>query len=419
MLNFNLHYCLICTLVTLLSFFWIKNEKDEIKKYFYLFCVFFYYLICGATSYLFSDNNYIVYYVIYTIAFSGTLYLTRNKSFKLSSLASPSFENFINKKADGFIKFYFIYKFFQLVYPTNKLGNLISLGHPDVDAALESSLEHSMFDTFGQILGLLFYIFLSKYVKNPSKLIKLLLFSTYLSYASSSYLSRGAILRLLVVVFFLFYLNYPKIRKLLIISALGSVSFLLIFFVSYMYARSGGAFEAVSLSTAIEKIVEIELSFSYNFDTVLRVSETPRVGIWQFLIWFVTLPLPGFMKPGVLSDSINVLYTYDILGLDVNDASFFVSLPGLAIEGVYLFGQYLYPLHAVIFACMINYLINTLRQSPVFSFLCIYYIINIPFQAIRGGTQSFYATCMKVLPFVLILLYIWFKQSKNACKNHK
>lgn len=414
MISFNLYYCIISTLVTLLPFIWIKNEKDEIKKYFYIFCVFFYYLICGATSYLFSDNNYIVYYVVYTLAFSSALYFTRNTRIKLRVFSSAEFESFINKKAGIFIKFYFLFQFLQLIYPTNKLGNLISLGHPDVNAALETSLEHSMFDTLGQILGLMFYIFLSKYVNNPAKLIKILLFSTYLSYASSSYLSRGAILRLLVVVFFLFYINYPKIRKILLLSAIGSVSFLLIFFVSYMYARSGGAFEAVSLSTAVEKIVEIELSFSYNFETVLSVSKIPRIGIWQFFLWFVTLPLPGFMKPGVLSESMNVLYTYDVLGLDIDDVSFFVTLPGLAIEGVYLFGLYLYPLHAILFAVMINCLINTLRQSSVFSFLCIYYIINIPFQAIRGGTQSFYATCLKIIPFVLILLYIWFKQTKKS-----
>ena len=414
MINYNLNYCIITTLVTILPFVWIKHEKDEIKKYFYIFCVFFYYLICGATCYLFPDNNYITYYVVYTIAFSTTLYLTRNKTIKLSVFSSAKFERFINNKAGAFIKFYFLFQFFQLIYPTNKLGNLIHLTRPDVNTALEASLEHSMFNTLSQVLSLMFYVFLSKYVKNPAKLITLLLFSTYLSYASSSYLSRGGILRLLVVVFFLFYINYPKIRKILLLSALGSVTSLMIFFVSYMYVRTGEAFKAVSLSTAIEKIVEIELSFSYNFDTVLRVSETPRIGIWQFLLWFVALPLPGFMKPGVFSDTINVLYTYDILGMDVGDASFFVQLPGLAIEGVYLFGLYLYPLHAILFAIMINYLINTLRQSPVFAFLCIYYIINIPFQAIRGGTQSFYATCLKVLPFVFIILYIWFKLPKKS-----
>lgn len=411
MIDFSISYFIITTLFTIIPFLWIIKVKDEVKLYFYLFCVLFYYIISGITAYLYPNHNYMSYYVVYTLTFAFTLYFTRNKKLNLTLFKSSSFVSFVESRADGYIKFYLLYCFCGLLYPVNKLSNLIYLSRPDVSTALENSIEHSMGDSLQQLLSILFFVFLSKYVRQPKKLICILFFQTYLSYASTAYLSRGAILRLLVVVFFLFYFNYPKIRKWLILGGLGSVSFLLIFFVSYMYARMGDVFQAVSLSTALQKIAEIELSFSQNFDQVLVCSPSSEVGFGKFVSWLLFLPFPGFMKPWVVNESFNVLYTYDVLGLSPEDLSFFVTLPGLAIEGLYLFGPILYPLHAMLFAIVINYLINTLRQSPAFTFLCIYYIINVPFGAIRAGTQSFYATCFKILPYVVILLYIWYSIS--------
>jgi len=417
MIDFSLNYFIIATIVTIIPFLWIIKEKDEVKLYFYVFCILFYYMICGVTSYLYPNRYYILYYLVYTLTFAFTLYLTRNKKIDFKLFKSESFVTFVNSKAEGYIKFYLLYCFFGLLYPVNKLGNLIHFASPDGVSALENSMEHSMGDSIQQLLSIIFFVFLSKYVHQPKKLIGILFVQTYISYASTAYLSRGAILRLLVVVFFLFYFNYPKIRKWLILAGIGSISSLLIFFVSYMYARMGDTFQAVSLSTALQKIAEIELSFSLHFDQVLMCSPSAKVGFGRFISWLLFLPFPGFMKPWVINESFNVLYTYDVLGLSPDDLSFFVTLPGLAIEGLYLFGPMLYPLHAALFAIVINYLINTLRQSSAFTFLCIYYIINVPFGAIRAGTQSFYATCFKILPYAVILLYFWYNISTS--KNRK
>ena len=104
MIDFSLSNFIISTLVTVLPFLWIKKEKDEVKMYFYLFCILFYYIICGITSYLYPNNNYIQYYIVYTLTFAFTLYATRNKSLNIKLLKSVSFTSFINSKADNFIK---------------------------------------------------------------------------------------------------------------------------------------------------------------------------------------------------------------------------------------------------------------------------------------------------------------------------
>jgi hypothetical protein len=294
---------------------------------------------------------------------------------------------------------------FSLVYPENKLIYLFTFSKPDAIAALDNSLEHSIFDSIGYLLNILYFIALSKYIYSPKKIISLLLLSSYISYTANSYMSRGAILRIIVVIFLLYYFKYPAKRKLLLIVGAASSVFLIMFFVSYMYYRSGGSFEMIDLSLAIEKIAEIELSFSAPFDKVIQFN---NMELGEYLWWFFSMPLPGALKFGTADIFINGDYTSDILGMNPNDVGFFIVLPGLVGEGVYMCGQNFFFVHAILFALVCNYLYNTLSQSKAFYVLLVYYMINIPFGAIRAGTQGLYPLTNKIIPFALILLYLFF-----------
>ncbi|MCM1140356.1 MAG: hypothetical protein NC453_17445 [Muribaculum sp.] len=277
---------------------------------------------------------------------------------------------------------------------------------PDVQSALTNSLSHSIWDSLLYLLSIFFYIGLAKYVNNPKKIIYILLLSTWFSYAGNSYLSRGQILRMIVVIFLLYYFKYPqKRKKLLVLAFFGSI-FLISFFVSYMYMRMGNGFQMIDLSLAVEKIAEIELSFSKDFDLVLR--NTNYQG-GDYLWWFISMPLPGFLKFGSADLEINQFYNRDILGVNTWDNDFFITLPGLVIEGVYIFGPTFYIIHAIIFAVVCNIIFNIFRESKIFYLLSIYYIINIPFGAIRAGTQGLYPYTNKIIPIAILIVYLWYK----------
>ncbi|WP_297971228.1 hypothetical protein [uncultured Bacteroides sp.] len=412
MISFSLYNCVISIVVTVCSFYWIKEVHIIEKKILYLFIACFYFLFCGFTSFLFDCGNYITYYSIYTFFLGFTLCYSRDISFKVDFIRKEDFICFVEKYAKYYLVFYFVYQFLGLIYPENRLINLFVLRAPQARDALESSLEHTVGDSIGYLNTIFFYIALSAYIKKPWKIIFLMFFNMYLGYANSSYISRGGILRLFVVIFLFLYINLPHKRKLIIVLATILSFFSVIFFIGYMYLRMGGEFVIVDFSFAFQKIAEIELSFAANFDEVLKFSNDEFL---RYLWWFISMPLPGFLKFGTADIAINQGYTENIMGMSSFDDNFYIMLPGLAIEGVYMFrGMYFF--HAILYGMVVNLFYNTLFKSPVFYVYCIFNIINIPFVSIRGGTQMFYSTTNKLIIIVLIICFILFKIQKKPIK---
>lgn len=406
---------IISLTVTGASFSWVYFVENEVKKLFYLSIVLFYYLFCGITSFYADSQYYIWYYVIYTLVLGGTFFYTRNLSIKCDVLKTDNFYSFIKYYAKPFIIFYIVYNLFQLVYPENKIMNLFVLPQPDISLGIEKQVAgNTIFESLNYLLNILFLIFLSTYIDKPKKIVLLYFFVMYLTFAATSYLSRGAILRLLVLIFVILYLRYPQKRKLLILSGLISSFFLIIFFVAYMYIRMGQDASFGNFSFAIKKIADVEFTYSQYFDQTLK--DKPGEPL-RFLWWFVSLPLPGFLKFGSADYLVNIEYTEKTLGLSRENPAFFTILPGLVIEGVYMLGTKLFFLHAVLFAFMINVVYNTLLKSKAFLVLCLYYIINIPFVAIRGGSISFYPTTNKLLPYIFIILITMYKLSGYISKK--
>lgn len=412
MISFNLYNCIISIAVTICSFYWIRNVHVIEKRILYLFIALFYFLFCGFTSFLFDCGNYLIYYSVYTFALGFTLFYSRNISFKIDFIKKHDFIYFVEKYAKYYLVFYFIYQFFGLIYPENKLINLVILQAPQAQDALENSLEHTVGNSIGYLNTILFYVALSAYIKRPWKIIFLMFLNMYLGYANSSYISRGGIVRLLVIIFLFLYINIPQKRKLIVVLAIILSFFSVVFFIGYMYLRMGGEFVIVDFSFAFQKIAEIELSFATNFEEVIRFNNDE---FWRYLWWFISLPLPGFLKFGTADIAINQEYTENIIGMSSFEDNFYIMLPGLAIEGVYMFGG-LYIFHAVLYGLVVNLFYNTLFKSPIFYVYCIFNIINIPFVSIRGGTQMFYSTTNKLIVIVLIICFILFKIKKKVIK---
>lgn len=404
----------ISIVITVVSFCWIPGVKNDLKKLLYIFIALFYYMYCGITSFYVESQNYMHYYFVYTVVLGYTFYKTRDLSFEISSFNNDFFyKNVIKKFANIFMLFYISTFIFKLIYPENRIINLFVPPSPDISIGIEKQVEgHSVLDSLNYLFNILFFCFLSAYIDRYKILILLYSLITYLSYVTAGYISRGSILRLFVVIFLLLYFKYPQKRKMLIAFGIAVSFFLVIFFVSYIYIRMGDNVSLVSFSFAIEKLADIEFSFSKYFDDMLHdnVGEPLR-----FLWWFVSMPLPGFMKFGTAEYLLNIEYTEKTLGVYRDAPFFFTILPGLVIEGVYAFGTTLYFIHAALFAVVVNVTYNTLLKSKAFFVLCIYFIINIPLLAVRAGTISFYPTTNKLLPYaflILLLLYRYLRYTR-------
>lgn len=400
----------ISLIVTIIHIPWMVKCEDSRKRFFYLFLLAFYFLICGLTASLVETEHYLSYYVYYTSCFFFTLFFTRNLSLNLKVFRSDDFFSFWKKYAKVFIFIYFIYKMIPFFYPVFKLGNLFMMPSLDGRAMLDEELEQTGLSAgFGQLMYAFYLTALAAYYNKPKKVIGILLFFFYLDFAQSGYTSRGGILRLLVLIFIIVYLNYPKLRKKMMVIAGTSVPLLVIFFVWYMYKRLG-VDEHLGFWDSLGKMAEVEFSFSMAFDTVY---EGTYADPWAFIQSWITMPLPGPLRFGSEHYLVNYQYTQDIYGMDPSDPSAAVLLPGLAIEGAYCMGVGLAFIHAFLIAITINLFYNLFLKTKVFYMFSLYWIIQIPMGVIRGGSLTLYSFTNKVFIVMALLIYFLYVLSKK------
>lgn len=411
-MEFDFINFIIATAATLISFSWVFKIRDEVKKVYIIVIAVFFYFYCGVTSFYVNSNHYLLYYVIYTIGFGFSLKIFNNYSIKIPGLSNDKLSKFTHKFYWVFIAIFIIYNLLPLVYPINKVGLLFNPPAPNVTLGIEEQVKgHTISASLGYILIIFFYYSLSPLVKKPIKLFLILFFIEYISYVSNAYISRGGILRIFVLFVLVLYFNYPNKRKLILTVSLTSLLFLIFFFAIYISLRLGVESDLDNLSSAIESISNVEFTFSLFFDYLISLN---RSEFGRYLWWLISLPLPGFMKFGSADYLLNLEYTETMLHVSRYSSNFFVVLPGLAIEGVYSFGKYLYPLHALLFGFTLSVFFNTLRKYSAFSVLCLYYIIDIPLRGIRAGSISFYPTVYKLIPIFLLTLIILTKiKNKN------
>ncbi len=414
-MEINIINFILATAVTIIAGAWCLKIKDEVKKVFIIVTFIFFYFYCGVTSFYINSNQYLIYYIIYTLTLGFSFYIFRNISIKVPGLSNDKLSKFTKNYYWVFIFLFIIYNLSDLIYPVNKIGLLFNPPTPNVSLGLDKQIQgHTISESFGYLLIIFFYYSLSQLVKKPIKLFLVLFVVEYIGYVSNAYISRGGMLRIFALVILILYFNYPNKRKLILTVSLVSSFFLIFFFAIYISMRMGVESNLDNMSGAFKSIANVEFSFSLYFDDLIRMN---RGEFGRYLWWLFTLPLPGFLKFGSADYLLNIEYTENILHVSRFAPNFFVILPGLVIEGVYSFGKYLFPLHALLFGFTLNIFFNTLNKYKAFSVLCLYYIIDIPLRGVRAGSISLYPTVYKLIPIFLVILIFLIRIKINKFKQ--
>ena len=95
----------------------------------------------------------------------------------------------------------------------------------------------------------------------------------------------------------------------------------------------------------------------------------------------------------------------EALGLDVSDSSFFILLPGVVGESIYVFGPFLFFLHAVLLGVFIKFVITTFTSNDIFTYLYMYFIVSCSFMLARAGTISVYPIMVKCFLIIVVVFY--------------
>lgn len=423
MIEFNYSLLFIITFATIIC---CKIATKGESRNFTLFALMMYtfiFIYSGIGGSLKEANSlYSIYYCIYLMVLTVVLKKSK-RGLKYTSNDSLSFDSFIDKHAIKFILIYVLLNFFSLIYPDIKLSNLLSPPQPDLSSYnFEEEGSKAGMDGISSLIYYIksiflpfFYWGLYKYNRNPKIVIGTLLFNLYVGYCASGYMSRSSMLFVLILSFMSIYrLLSPSKRRKLIISCVIAAPFLLYAFYQFSVMRLSSSTENISISQAVTVLFRQEIGYPLHFNDYFYKSDTY---VSDFLGWLILLPLPGFLKFGHGMFALNKTFSMLILGLEPSDQYFYVVLPGIVGEAIFVFGPFLFFVHAIILGMVIRYVMNTCDKCNSLIFVFYYYMVQFSFGMSRAGTISIYPSVFKY--FVIIVFVLYMVKRKKKLQLHK
>lgn len=410
---------------TIVIFSWLFFINDKLAKFFFLFFVLMYLLYSGIGGALEgTGSEYQNYYFIYSIAISfgiwvGLKIITEPERDSKYLSWNSFLDYFMNKYAKKIIIFYLLLQLLSLIYPEVKLINLIRPPKPDVLSMLEeryngdnqTTILSSLIYSLDQIIYPFFLLSLYKYRKSTVKLCLIVLLKYYIDYCTNSYLGRGDMLTGLIIVSAFTFFHRPKLGKILLVISLIVLPSLMVFFVKYSMIRIGGTAIDYSYADALEILFTQEGSYPLHFKKLLWASDN---NYWfNYIIWLFTMPLPGFFR-GSLDCNFNAIISEYLLNTHRGNYGFFILLPGMVGESVFLLGKTFFWINGVIYGLLmsITYRILT-RYQQLFGIL-VACAICFSFTMNRGGLSSGIPFILKILVYFYLIL--WYMKQRNRIK---
>ena len=253
-----------------------------------------------------------------------------------------------------------------------------------------------------------FFLSLTKYAKQPIKLLFLILMPLYIGFCKDGYIARSVFgLYFLFYMAILYYYNYEK-RKIILVSTISIVLLSISFLATFTYMRVGEKVD-LSLSESINSLFVVEGTFPLWFEDIYNNSLSAESHIVEYVLWIITQPFPGFMKSWLVDLYLNISIAQVLLGLDPDEIVSYVPLVGLVGESVFVFGSKLFFLHAIILGYIINIFLNIIVSKNSFKIIAIYAIVFTALGLGRAGTASSdsYAYMIKTMVYLPVLLYIF------------
>ena len=120
----------------------------------------------------------------------------------------------------------------------------------------------------------------------------------------------------------------------------------LVLVASYVYGvvRIGGTVGELSFWEAVTPVMETETSFPRDVG-MLVIEKAARVDLSDYVKWIVTLPIPKILTGEIGGARINYEISEYVSGVSPGQKGWYVVLPGLIAESVYIYGNYFFWLH--------------------------------------------------------------------------
>jgi hypothetical protein len=300
---------------------------------------------------------------------------------------------------------------FPLIYPEFRLQELLSPQSPDLKTALASRFSAngtSILEKITEYLRILltpfFFLALYRLRERMTVVLSLFVLLIYLQFVDNLYIGRSYVFVMLSIFCISFWVWRPKLRLQLTLFIASALPMLLIVAHLYTIIRIGGEVSHISFYDSLSYIFENETNYPATVGVPL-FNSGKYVDFSEYLKWIFTLPIPKILTGEIGGSRINYEISEIVLGVVRSDYRFYVVLPGLVSESVYIFGFYFFWLHAIFIGFISAVLVRLLEGTRNTLFLLAYIITLMFYVFNRGGVAS-------VLPnlingFLLFFIYIF------------
>lgn len=357
---------------------------------------------------------YIVYYFVVTISFVFgycTIYLLSvGFSRKVgNTLLGALSKTESARKWNIVIIAYILLQFFPLVYPEIKLTELLTPKAPNLIVAWQEQFREQEVNyilklaEYVRILIFPFFLIaLYRYRKRIVVLVFLLFLPIYAQHVIFGYVGRSPIGMALLLVFVSQWAMYPKSRTK--IAIVGMIVLLLGLAGSYYYViiRMGGRPENLNVIRASIRIITYEISFPTKVGVPL-IESGQQADLLAFVRWIVTLPVPKIFTGEIPGARSNYDISEIILRVGTGERGWYVILPGLVAESVYIYGTRFFWIHGIFLGLLASISIRLVEKTPQLLFLQAYLLILFSYILNRAGIAA-------LLPYIInyfILFYLF------------
>lgn len=352
-----------------------------------------------GASYRSVPSQYVTYYFIFLIAFciSYRLFLiiwlpVGHRIGRIVSIRSCSID--YQKRWGIIVLCYIVLQAAPLIYPNFRLSLLINPPHVDLIKHFANGAELQT-DAFLKLafyaqllLTPFFYIALFKCRKNIIYIIIIISLLLYIRYVDIAYISRGALLISLILICFTIWYFKPWLRVPMVIFGVAMLPLLFVALYSYQVVRVGGEVDKVDIKSAAEAILDVEAGFPRDVGVPI-IESGRRADFGQYIKWIATIPIPKIITGPISGSRVNTEISEIVLGKAVGEPGYYVVLPGLVSEAIYLYGTWWYWLHAVFISAMMALFVRVFERVPQAFFILLSTGLSFAYDLNRGGIGAF------------------------------
>ena len=380
-------------------------------------------------------SYYLFFYFGFLLAFVIAFWFFKVAFYHISLLSEQALNPVLNNVSRHpfwfvIILLYLFLYLVPLIYPELRIHQLLKPPSPDLARHFtkrwetqEMNIIMKIIEYFRILLMPFFYVALFRYRERMSLILIIFTMLLYFQFVSTGYIGRSAIGMVMATFFIAFWVSRPKYRRIILLIVILIIPIFLVSSYYYSIVRIGGSFSGVKPLQAIVNLMKQETSFPHKVGIPIIESQN-IVNLYDFTKWIITLPIPKLLTGEIEGARINYEISEIVLGLNRGERGWYIVLPGLVAESVYIYGRYFFWVHAFFIAFFAAFLLRLMEKIPQLLFLKAYLLVIFAFQTNRGGISGplgiFINQFMFFYLFVLFAIFILpIISKKNNLFNRK